>query len=34
MTTGRFNGVGGWKVDVYRGRWVMMDDRDVDDDDD
>ena len=24
MTTGRFNGVGGWKVDVYRGRWVMM----------
>jgi len=21
MTTGRFNGVGGWKVDVYRGRY-------------
>ena len=31
MTTGRFNGVGGWKVDVYRGRWVTMGEGDDDD---
>ena len=24
MTTGRFNGVGGWKVDVYRGRSISL----------
>ena len=24
MTTGRFNGVGGWKVDVYRGRYWYL----------